>query len=209
MDERRPKIRIYTASNLTRCAGVLYVVGLRLSSQLLPPLSLPPSIQVHSALRYLSHSEFVSRRAVSVPSQVSDGAIPQVPSQLVSTSTSRLGAPPVRTKNIPLATIVHLLYLLRPLDSFDVVGVMVISLAQPRNWLPFTMVTSRLYVGAGLALFFFVAHRILRLFKLRNYPSAPGPALAKYTNWWYLWKISGGKFQYWDIDQHAKHGTKR
>lgn len=81
-------------------------------------------------------------------------------------------------------------------------------LAEPGNWLPFTMITSRLYLGAALALFFFVATRILRLFKLRNYPSAPGPALAKYTNWWYLWEISKGKFQYWDIDQHAKYGTQ-
>jgi hypothetical protein len=47
---------------------------------------------------------------------------------------------------------------------------------------------------------------ILRLYKFRNYPDAPGPALAKYTHWWYLREVYKGKFEQWDVDQHARHG---
>lgn len=51
-----------------------------------------------------------------------------------------------------------------------------------------------------------VALLIRRLYKFRNYPDAPGPTLARYTRWWYLKKVYGGKFEQWDVDQHARHG---
>lgn len=60
-----------------------------------------------------------------------------------------------------------------------------------------------LYILAPLCL---VALLIRRLYKFRNYPDAPGPALAKYTKWWYLKTVYGGKFEQWDVDQHARHG---
>lgn len=45
-----------------------------------------------------------------------------------------------------------------------------------------------------------------RLYKLRNYPSAPGPFLARWTDLWYIGQLVKGKFQYWNIEQHAKNG---
>lgn len=51
-----------------------------------------------------------------------------------------------------------------------------------------------------------VALLFRRLYKFRNYPNAPGPALAKYTRWWYLKKVYDGKFEQWNMDQHARHG---
>ncbi|KAJ0107950.1 hypothetical protein J7T55_008085 [Diaporthe amygdali] len=51
-----------------------------------------------------------------------------------------------------------------------------------------------------------VALFIRRLYKFRNYPDAPGPTPAKYTRWWYLKKVYDGKFEQWDVDQHARHG---
>lgn len=63
------------------------------------------------------------------------------------------------------------------------------------------------YMGGALALCLLITSFLRRQFKLRNYPSAPGPALAKYTDLWYVWKVWDCKFQYWNIEQHAKHGT--
>lgn len=60
-----------------------------------------------------------------------------------------------------------------------------------------------LYVLAPLCI---VGLLIRRLYKFRNYPDAPGPELAKYTRWWYLKKVYDGKFEQWDVDQHARHG---
>lgn len=60
-----------------------------------------------------------------------------------------------------------------------------------------------LYILAPLLI---VALLIRRLYKFRNYPDAPGPAVAKYTKWWYLKKVYGGKFEQWDVIQHARHG---
>lgn len=62
-----------------------------------------------------------------------------------------------------------------------------------------------LYVLAPLCL---VALLIRRLYKFRNYPNAPGPGWAKYTRWWYLKKVYEGKFEQWDVDQHARHGMQ-
>lgn len=122
-------------------------------------------------------------------------AVYQVPSQL--------GSPTFLLRR----STAHL-YLLCPLDSVGVAFVTFpnTSFSDPTSWPSFTMWTNPLYLGAALALVFFVAGRIVHRFKLRHNPSAPGPTIAKYTNWWYLWKINEGKFQYWNIDQHAKHG---
>lgn len=40
----------------------------------------------------------------------------------------------------------------------------------------------------------------------RRWPSAPGPDIAAYTNLWYLWKVSQGKFETWNIRQHEQYG---
>lgn len=42
-----------------------------------------------------------------------------------------------------------------------------------------------------------------------RYPVAPGPAIAAYTNYWYAWKVWQGKFEEWNIRQHAQHGKLR
>jgi len=42
-----------------------------------------------------------------------------------------------------------------------------------------------------------------------RYPAAPGPAIAAYTNYWYIWKVWQGKFEDWNIKQHAQHGKLR
>lgn len=42
-----------------------------------------------------------------------------------------------------------------------------------------------------------------------RYPAAPGPAIAAYTNYWYIWKVWQGKFEDWNIKQHAQHGKFR
>lgn len=47
---------------------------------------------------------------------------------------------------------------------------------------------------------------IRRLYKFRHYPDAPGPTPAKYSRWWYLEKVYDGKFEQWDVDQHARLG---
>lgn len=66
-----------------------------------------------------------------------------------------------------------------------------------------------LCTGGVLAICLLVATCLRRQFKIRNYPSAPGPVLARYTDCWYLWQVLKSRFQYWNIEQHAKHGTKR
>lgn len=41
---------------------------------------------------------------------------------------------------------------------------------------------------------------------LYKYPSAPGSSWAAFTSLWYTWKVWQGKFEVWNIQQHATHG---
>ena len=43
----------------------------------------------------------------------------------------------------------------------------------------------------------------------RKFPSAPGALTAPWTTLWYLFKVWGGHFEQWDVQQHASGGSKR
>lgn len=47
---------------------------------------------------------------------------------------------------------------------------------------------------------------VKRIVDWRRFPAAPGPAIAAYTHYWYLWKVWQGKFEEWNTLQHAQHG---
>jgi hypothetical protein len=36
--------------------------------------------------------------------------------------------------------------------------------------------------------------------------SVPGPPAARFTDLWYLWRVSRGRFQYDTLELHAKYG---
>jgi len=47
---------------------------------------------------------------------------------------------------------------------------------------------------------------IQRIISSRSLPSAPGPRTAALTNLWYVWKVAQGRFEQWNIRQHAQCG---
>jgi hypothetical protein len=40
----------------------------------------------------------------------------------------------------------------------------------------------------------------------RAFPSAPGPKLAAFTHFWYLWKVWKGHFEEYNIQEHESQG---
>jgi len=69
-----------------------------------------------------------------------------------------------------------------------------------------TMSLSLVLLLATAAGFVWLARSFIQWLR---YPAAPGPAIAAYTNYWYIWKVWQGKFEDWNIKQHAQHGKLR
>jgi hypothetical protein len=65
--------------------------------------------------------------------------------------------------------------------------------------------TYLLVASAGLIL---AVRIVLVLFRLLSSPlrSVPGPLLARFTDVWYMWRVSKGRFELENLALHEKYG---